>query len=116
MLGLRLALALVLLLAAPAAAQQWATGRYGGVPTIASGCGSGASISGFDSGFAVTLGSGAITDCVVAFSATYSPALRCIVSTPGIAIALNLTISTTQLTTTAALTGGTSLIGLCFTP
>lgn len=98
-----------------AAAQTWPLGRFGGAPSIASGCGSGSSVTGFDSGGIVTLGSGAITGCVLNFSATYSPALRCVVSTLGIAVATNLTVSTTQLTTTAVLTGGTSLVYFCFT-
>jgi hypothetical protein len=113
---LRLALALLLFASPALAADTWPMGRFGGAPTIASGCGSGSSVTGFDSGGIVTLGSGAIVACVLNFSTTYSPALRCLVSTPGIAIALNLGISTTQLTTTAVLTGGTSMIYFCFTP
>lgn len=104
-------------LATPSAGQEtWPMLRFGGTPTI-SGCGTGATVSGFDSGGTITLGTGAITACKLIFSKTYSPRLRCpSVSVNGVAVAVNVVPTTTDLTFTAILTGGVSVDWFCSTP
>jgi hypothetical protein len=118
MLRVVLAALLVLVPFGSAHAQPWPMGRFGGVPTISGAtCGTGASISGFDSGGTVTLGTGVISACKILFSTTYTPRLRCPgLSVSGLAVAINAIVSTTDLTLTAVLTGGTSVDWFCFTP
>lgn len=111
-------LAALLLLAAPAfAADTWPMGRYGGTPTI-SACGTGAALAAnsFDSGGTITIGSGVVSACKLTFSTTYSPRLRCLVSTSGLAVTVPLTITTTDMTIVAVLTGATSIDYFCWTP
>jgi hypothetical protein len=108
----------LLLAASPAfAADTWPMGRYGGTPTI-SACGTGATLAAnsFDSGGTINIGTGVVSVCKLSFSTTYNPRLRCVVSASGLAVSIPMTITTTDVTFVAVLTGATSIDYFCWTP
>src|SRR5713226_4717472 len=73
---------------------------FAGTPTLAAGCGSGATIVGSDTGGKVTLGAGN-TYCILTFSGTYANAPACVATNEtnggAHATAVGIKTSTTQL-------------------
>ena len=78
---------------------------FAGTPTLAPGCGSGATIVGSDTGGKVTLGTGN-TYCILNFSGTYTNAPACVATNEtnggSHATAVGIKTSTTQLMIDAA--------------
>ena len=78
---------------------------FAGTPTLAAGCGTGATIVGSDSAGKVTLGSGN-TYCIVNFSGTYAHAPACVATNEtnggAHAIAVGIKTTTTQMMIDAA--------------
>ena len=78
-------------------------------------CGTGGALvaGSTDGSGTVTLGSGAITACKIAFSQTFAARPRCFLAAAGLTVVLPVTVTTTDFTVNAVATGGTSIDWQC---